>query len=185
MAIGPLFGSVSVLYWLVIWDWSVVSSFPSVFRLVATVWPAPITACSAPAPPWPVGVLPSAFQLCQNWVSELDRPLEPGSASAAWTWPSSVEAVLSPLVWVFCPRYWTSRNWSRIRPIDVMSTPNPSCEPAPVTLDRLWIVSGSRSVMLTDWREYPGVLALAMFWPVVSIAACAASSPLSAVCRPE
>ncbi len=88
----------------------------------------------------------------QNEFRAVESPLPFGSSSAAWTWPSSVEEVLLPPVCEFWLRYELSRNWSRTRLIVVMSTPWPSCEPAPVTLDRLWIVSGLRSVRFTCWR---------------------------------
>ena len=40
-----------------------------------------------------------------------------------------------------------------MRVIEVMSTPVPNCEPAPVTLDSAGIVSWLRSVRFTTWRE--------------------------------
>ena len=83
----------------------------------------------------------------------VERPEEVGSFSAAWAWPRIVVLVLSALVCEFWDRYWLSRNVSRIRVIEVMSTPVPSCEPSPVLLDRAVIVSALRSVRFTSWRE--------------------------------
>jgi len=57
-----------------------------------------------------VGSFWSPLKAVQNWFSAVESPLPPGSPRADWTWPSSVEAVLLPLVCEFWLRYELSRN---------------------------------------------------------------------------
>ncbi len=130
-------------------DWSVEIWPLRVFSWFATALPWSTTACCAARL---LGALASEFHDCQKVPRLADRPLAVGSLSAAWAWLRIVCCWFAALLALFCVRYCTSMNWSRMRVMSVTSAPVPTWTPVPVTPEIEEIVSAGLVVWSTRCR---------------------------------
>ena len=96
-------------------------------------------------------MVPSAVHALQKFDITLWSPSLEGSLIAVCTCASSDALLLALLVAVFCARYWTSRNWSRMRLMSWIETPVPSWVPPPCWVSA-GIVIAPLSTMFTRWR---------------------------------
>ena len=88
----------------------------------------------------------------QNFESWALMPLSPGSASDSSAVSSASVWAFQSLRLVFWPRYWRSRNWSRMRRKPLTSTPEPRCAPTDV-LPETCSCSACEADSVASWRE--------------------------------
>src|SRR3954469_19072021 len=106
------------------------------------------------------GDLDSVDQAFQNFDSLALMPLSPGSASESSTLSSAPARPDQSLRFVFWPRYWASRNWSRTRRKLWTSTPEPRNAPVCIFEPETCTGSAAEAASVASWREEPCVDAL-------------------------